>query len=323
MPTHFDEAAGHELASAVRRVVDSEEFDYAALARGAHRRAQRQRRRRAIGVGAGVLVAVPAVVGAALGVPSLLPSGIPPASAPSVVAAQPLHEQESAETTSFETDTNSGAQQSDPGTTQGDQNETQVWAAPWQDGIPPAAEPDPSDEEDGTELRNTWTVPDARPTGIAGLDALGAPIATFNYPWTVPVDGLMSCDPARPEGLLPLSGQSHLYDAGGTLALSIEVTGWQDSVLARDALLADRDLLCSWDQPPGEPQRWPGHEGDPDYLLLSPPGADRSAAIVRQGDYLVAVTSPTNTAQDVALAAEVSAKMAANLEALDPAHGRD
>jgi len=302
MPTLFDERAEDDLARDVRRAVAAAEFDYPALVREVHRRADRIRRRRVIVTGAGVLVLAPAALGGVfLVLPSLLPSGIPAVDtrlAPVPAPSAPGPASPSAPVPAT-------PEPGDP---------------PWQEGVPPQAAWWDGPEED---LPNAWEIPDARPTGIQGLDALGAPDYAADYPWIVPVEGLMSCDPARTGGVQPVAGRTHAYSSGGVEALTIQVTGWEDSVAARDGLVADGYTLCSWDRAPGEPLGWAGHEGDPDHLLFLPQGADRPAAVVRQGDYLVAVTGGDASEGTVRLVAEVAEKTAANLEALDPLHGRD
>lgn len=292
-----------DLGSVLRSAVEHENFDYEALVAGAHHRAGRIRRRRAIVTGATVAVLGPALVGgAALVLPDILPGGedatvVAPASRPDDVALT-----------------------SSPDTV-GVTAEPTPDAPPWQDESLPEVEGGFDVNED---IPNAWEIPDARPTGIEVLDGLGAPQLAMNYPRVVPVQSLMTCDPGREGGVRPEAGQLFDFysDDPDDPTVYLNVTGWDDSSAARDGLATDGYTLCTWDDFV-EPQEWSGHEGDEDYLLFAPEG-NVSAAVVRQGDYLVSVTvRGSGEATDVELAAEVASRTADNIEALDPVHGRD
>lgn len=290
------------LRSALHSAVDREQFDYDALVAGVHQRAGRIRRRRAIATGAALAVLGPALVGgAALVLPDILPTG----DGDSTVIA-PATRPDDVETTTS----------ADEATT------TAEPEAPWQDPAPPLPE---GGLEVNEEVPNAWEIPDARPSGVDALEELGAPKYAAAYPRTVPVMGLMVCDPGREGGAEPEAAHSFGYypDSGDGLVIDLQVTGWADSDAAFDGLVEDDYTLCTWDGDPGEPQQWTGHEGEDGYLLLTP-DADRAAAVVRQGDYLVAVTVMDGTAeQNVEVATQIASRTADNLEVLDPAHGRD
>lgn len=293
-----------EIREALRGAVGDAQFDYDTLVAGTHHRAGRIRRRRAIATGVAVAVLGPALVGgAALVLPEILPgdSGtVAPAGAPESVDATDTPRPDDAAVTSAPV----------------------VAEVPWQDGELPQPE---GGFEVNDDLPNAWEIPDARPTGVVELDDLGVPKLAMNYPRMVPVSALMTCDPGRADGAEPEAGQSFSFysDASQDLAIELTVTGWADSVAARDGLLHDSYTLCTWDGVQGEPQEWSGHQGDEDYLLYAAE-SDRAAAVIRQGDYLVAVTvSEGDEGQNQDVAAEIAAKTAANLAVLDPAHGRD
>ncbi|MCK0110756.1 hypothetical protein MWU75_01185 [Ornithinimicrobium sp. F0845] len=301
-----DGGQGREsLRTAMHVAVDREQFDYEALVAGVHVRAGRIRRRRAITAGVAAAVLGPALVGgAALVLPDILPGGdstiIAPATRPDDGSTTaPVEESEAtAEPTPAQ-----------PG-------------PPWQDGAPPLPE---GGFEVNEDLPNAWEIPDARPTGVPALDDLGVPQLAQAYPRAVPVMSLMVCDPGREGGAEPEAAQSFGYfsDEAGDPTIDLQVTGWADSDAARDGLVSDSYTLCTWSPDPGEPQPWPGHEGDEDYLLFTPEGSDTAAAVVRQGDYLVAVTVQDTGAHGAELATEIASRTADNLEALDPVHGRD
>ncbi len=313
VPTREGPHRDEDISQLLRGALGNTDFDYEALVSGAHQRAGRIRRRRAIATGAAVAVLGPALVGgAALVLPDLLPAGT---QSPVVVAPAATTDTHTPSATPL---THDAVQTQSPA----------VQDPPWQESAPPMPEGGPEPENE--DLPNAWTIPDARPTGVAALEELGAPQLWMNYPRVAPVMGMMVCDPPRVGGAEPVAGQSgDFFTDGADLQISYTVTGWQDSLAARDGLLEDGDLLCRWDLDPGEPQPFPGHEGDADYLVFSPEGSELSAAVVRQGDYLVAVTvqddSTGGGAEDpgAQLAAEIAAKSAENLAALDPAHGRD
>lgn len=201
--------------------------------------------------------------------------------------------------------------------------------APWQDAEPPL--PEGGLEPENPDWPNAWEIPDARPTGVEGLDAFGAPKQGLNYPRLVPVPGVMVCNTGA-EDVEPAAGQSWFYYVDGTDpwagSVDISVTGWEDSQAAMDALREDTMTFCVRDtEGDWQPLDWADHQGDEDYLLYeagSTTGLDHSFAIVRQGDYLVGVTvTKADVADQAALAGEIGAKMADNLEALDADHGRD
>lgn len=200
---------------------------------------------------------------------------------------------------------------------------------PWQEEEPPL--PEAGLEPENPDWPNAWEIPDARPTGVEGLDAFGAPKQGMNYPRLVPVPGVMICNTGA-EDAEPMAGQNWYYYLDGTDPLAgsvdISVTGWEDSEAARDALREDtmtfcvRDVAGDW-----QPLDWADHEGDEDYLLYgagSTTGLDYGFAIVRQGDYLIGVTvQDADVPDNAALAGEIGSKMADNLAVLDADHGRD
>lgn len=309
-----------EFASVLRSAVDSAEFDYEALMAGTQQRVGRLRRRRALVTGVAVAVLGPALVGgAALVLPEVLPDH-----APGMVA--PASSGEDAGRTS-------GPVVDDAATTSG----PTAPHVPWQDSVPPLPEGGP--EPENPDFPNAWAIPDARPTGVAELDALGAPQLFMDYPRVAPVMGLMTCDPGRAGGVEPVAAQHASFFADETgeeqsdLLIEITITGWQDSSVARDGLINDTTTLCTWDSQVGPAQPWPGHEGDADYRLFATDTQGDAAAVVRQGDYLIAITvqpasaaEPTTSAgsrEAADIAAEIASKTADNLAVLDPAHGRD
>lgn len=280
----------------------------------------RTRRRRGLAAGAAVAVLGTALVGgSALVGDDVLPTGgdsavaaVPaaggtgggeaaPAAVPAEVPAEPV---------SLETSASPAAGEGSP---------------PWQDSPPPL--PEGGLEPENPDLPNAWEIPDARPTGVAALDAFGAPRMGMNYPRMVPVFDVMVCNTGA-EDVEPLAGQDWMYyldDTEPAGSIDIVVTGWEDSTAARDALRDDtmnfcvRDVAGDW-----EPLEWADHERDEDYLLYQAGSAGREFgfAIVRQGDYLVGVTV-SDTTDNVETAAEIASRTADNLEALDPDHGRD
>ena len=291
-----------DIREVLRGAVGTEEFDYEALVAGTHHRAGRIRRRRALATGAAVAVLGPALVGgAALVLPELLPVGsgsVTPAGSTEAVGTTATPLPDDAAVTS-----------------------TPAVLVPWQDSEPPLPE---GGFELNDSLPNAWEIPDARPTGVEALEDLGVPQLAMSYPRLAPVMSLMTCDPGRPNGAEPMAGQSFDFfsDSGEDLVIYLQVTGWADSTAARDGLVNDDYTLCTWDGDQGEPQEWVGHEHDEDYLLYAADGGI-AAAVVRQGDYLVAVTVSEGTAgQNADVATEVAEKTAANLAVLDPAHGQ-
>ncbi|USQ80696.1 hypothetical protein [Ornithinimicrobium faecis] len=296
-----------DISAMLRGALGNTDFDYESLVGGVHRRAGRIRRRRAIATGAAVAVLGPALVGgAALVLPDMLGDEgtvVGPAASTDVAVETTQEPTDQAEQT--------GEQTPD--------------APPWQDAEPPL--PEGGAEPENEDLPNAWEIPDARPTGVSVLEGFGVPQTFSNYPRTVPVMGLMTCDPGNAGGVEPLAGQSVTYYEEGMdgLSIDIHVTGWEDSAAALDGLVNDDYTSCVWDDRAGEVEPWPGHEGDEDYLLFpgTEPGLD--AAVVRQGDYLIAVTvrDGSDTGSETEIATEIASKQADNLEALDPDHGRD
>ena len=294
------------IAKAVRGALSAEQFDYPALVAGVHQRAGRIRRRRAIVSGAAAAVLAPALIGgAALVLPDLLPGD--------TATVAPAASGDAASSTSAAPD--DAAATSTP------------HQPPWQDPAPP--QPEGGWEAENPDYPNAWVIPDARPTGVDFLDSLAAPMRASNYPRTVPVSGLMTCDPERPDGIEPEAGQSFSFFDGTQPGRTVElqITGWADSDAALAGLVNDSTTLCTWDPVDRQALTWEGHEGDRNRVLYAVgegQAAVSSAAIVRQGDYLVAVTvsdGPGVATTDVA--AEIADKTAANLEALDPLRGRD
>ncbi|WP_109471721.1 hypothetical protein [Ornithinimicrobium cavernae] len=333
-----------DLSRALRGAVGSAEFDYAALVTGAHQRAGRIRRRRAIATGAAVAVLGPALVGgAALVLPEILPDGgsgsaLTPAgssdasgqtsAAPTdTAAATQAPPTDEAASTVDPVPTDDAAVPTDEAAPTDDAAVTTAptaGEAPWQESAPPM--PEGGAQPDNEDFPNAWQIPDARPTGVDALDGLGAPQLVMNYPRVAPVMGLMTCDPGRAGGVEPLAGQhfSHYADDQAGLIIDITVTGWEDSPAARDGLVQDAYTLCTWDSGVAEAQPFPGHESDEDYLVFAPEGSELTAAVVRQGDYLIAVTvRDASEGAATQIAAEIAGKSADNLEALDPVHGRD
>lgn len=290
--------------------VDREQFDYDALVAGVHQRAGRIRRRRAIRTGAAAAVLIPALAGGgALLLPDLLPGQTP------VISPA---------TTGTADDTVASTGDSAANTDEAAATTAAPQTAPWQDGELPAL---PGGAfEVNPDVPNAWEVPDARPTGVEALDDQGSPQLALAYPRTVPVSGLMSCDPGREGGMEPEAGQSFSYFTDeSTLTIDVEVTGWADSGAALEGLRTDTVTSCTWDGLQGEPQPWPGNEQDQDYVVYEASDG-RSAAIVRQGDYLVAVTVDPNsgaTGDPTQVATDIAGRWADNLAALDVVHGQD
>lgn len=318
MLTLEHDRADDDLGRELRRAVAAADFDLPAIAAGVQRRVGRIRRRRRIVSTASLAVVGTALVGGgALVLPSLLPSGIGTVAEP---ARQERVDVDPAvadvTVTDALTDTATDAELDPPA---GD-----AWDPPFQDAAPPLPEgglfPGDADSE--------WEIPDARPTGVGVLDALGAPTFGMNYRTIVPLMGVMMCDGGGP-GVEPLTGQSWAYRSGGMggAGVDIQVTGWADSARARDAIRDNTMTYCfrhtdgDWEQ-----VTWAGHEGEDDYLTYraSSEGITYDFAVVRRGDYLVGVSVRGITDSDPGLlAAEIAMKTAANLEALDPVHGRD
>lgn len=287
------------------REVGAVDFDYAALVEGVHQRAGRIRRRRALTTGAIVAVFGPALLGgSALVLPDLLPGAdqgsVTPAETPEAALTEVPEPTPLAETEA------SG----------------EIQEPPWQDAEPPP----PASGLGAGESDNAWEIPDARPTGVAYLEALGPPDTGGDYRLVMPVFGPMVGNTGA-EDYRPEAGQSWTYGSTDTGAVDINVTGWADSVAARDALRDDtmaayqRDTEGPWQQ-----HEWADHQGDDDYLLYTATDGSRQFgfAVVRQGDYLIGVTVTDTTGEiNAETAAEIASKTAENMEALDPIHGRD
>lgn len=198
---------------------------------------------------------------------------------------------------------------------------------PWQDSPPPL--PEGGMEPENPDLPNAWEIPDARPTGVDYLDQFGAPRQGMNYPRLVPVFGVMACNTGA-QDIEPEAGQSWMYylDDSSSGTVDISITGWADSTAARDALREDTMTFCVRDTTDGwEQVEWAERAGDEDYLRYrahTATGLASGFAIVRQGDYLVGVTVTAPASEDATeVAAEIAARTADNLEALDVEHGRD
>ena len=277
-----------DLRHLLRREVGEAEFEYRVLVAGVHQRAGRLRRRRALAAGAAVAVLGPALLGGAAQVlPSLLPSGVD-----SVAAAS----------------------------TSGVAEVKEASAPPFQEGVPPL----PAGGMESSDGANAWDIPDARPTDVAFLEELGAPRQGLDHADVVPVSGGMSCNTGTVD-VQPVAGQSWFYygDGGyeqGTIV--IQVTGWSDSQLVRDLIRDDTMTSCVR----ATDTQWDTLEESEDLLLYRSEvnGLQLGFAVVRQGDYLLGVTvTSTDWLDNADTAVEIAAKTAANLEALDPVHGRD
>lgn len=300
-------------------VVDEAEFDYAALVDGVHRRAGRIRRRRAMTTGAIVAVLGPALVGgSAMVVPGLLPDGVHDPTNPAGTAPVAQTEPEQRQQTDPE--------QTDAALTEASEVETAEGPAepPWQDG----ELPQPVEGFDSADSGNQWDIPDARPTGVDHLDRFGAPQTGYDYVKTMPLTDALTGNTGL-EDLRPVAGKSWSYfladDSSDSGSVDIQVTGWQDSAAARDALRDDTSQAYVRDVE-WQPQEWAEHEGDDDYLLYTSTGNGFQIgfALVRQGDYLIGVTVTDTTGEvNADVAAEIAAKTADNLQALDQVHGRD
>lgn len=292
---------GQELCRAVGAV----DFDYAALVDGVHQRVGRIRRRRALTTGAIVAVFGPALLGgSALVLPDLLPGGVQGSVTPAQTPVASLTETPES-TPLSQAETTAQAQQ-----------------PPWQESAPPL----PTDGVDDVESGNAWSIPDARPTGVPYLEALGAPDAGGDYRLVMPVFGPLSGNTGE-EDYRPEAGQSWSYGSSDTGAVDINVTGWADSVAVRDALRDDTSKAYVRDTSgPWERQTWATHEGDDDYLLYTATDgvSQFGFAVVRQGDYLIGVSVTDRTGErNAEIAAEIASRTADNMEALDPIHGRD
>lgn len=301
-----------DLRHLLRREVGAAEFDVHQLAAGVHLRARRLRRRRAITTGAAVAAIGSVLVGGtAVVLPSMLPGGIGTVVPAAVTEVPPGEHDGSSPATALQTDSSleeaAAAQPQSP---------------PFQDSAPLPAE-DGSDGG-GAGPVNAWDIPDARPTGIAHLDGFGAPRQSLDYPRLAPLSGGMSCNTGVVD-VEPVAGQTWSYYtdsgfAGG--AIDIHITGWDDSRLARDLIRDDAMTACVR----ATDSQWHTVGASEDLLLYRADSGDLRLgfALVRQGDYLIGVTvTNTDGPYNADVAAEIATKTAANLAALDRAHGRD
>lgn len=310
------------LRRSLRRA--DEGFDYNGLVAGVHERAHRIRVRRTVTTLAAAAVLVPALVGTA----SLLPDAL---SSPDQIAPA-----EPDTVTVTEDDAGPVEENGRDEDTENDSEDTAE--VPWQVSLPPA--PDEviddnfSDDNDPTRVRHgEWQIPDARPTGIEFLDSFGAPMMLPEVQLAVP--DWMDCDAhAHPDGLKPRTGVWWTYTDQATTSMwgrsvDIAVTGWEDGEAAMEGLRADT-LFCGWFGT-AEPAQWTGQA--PDALIvapvqrylddletgLHPTDTYGTAAVVRAGDYLVAVSVDADSPEEATeVATEIADKTAANLEVLDP-----
>lgn len=189
-------------------------------------------------------------------------------------------------------------------------------AAPFQPVPPP--NPPGGSYEDG----NAWDVPDARPTGIDSLDALGAPSNLVATPGLNPLSGVLICASGPDaDGLSDASLSSHYEGQTDSeiQSVRISITGWEDGGVDLDQF-RNGEVGCTWPADRLNEVDWTG-EGDG---LLTPPypsgtGRQVTGAMVDVGDYTVGVTVESNNDQLAAdTAVEIAGATAANLEALDP-----
>lgn len=302
-------------------------FDHEGLVAGTRARAGRLRRRRAIAQGAIAAVLVPALAGTGW------------------IATQRLsvdagHVDVQVATRTAEPEPTGAAVTETAVVTAGPVPSDELTAPPHQD---PSALPGMASLEDNPDLPNRIEIPDPRPTGIPELDALGEP-SGWLYPRMVPLmdfvgaRDLIGMDPDI--GIEPHSGRDFTWTdpaagADGIASVMVNVTAWDDAAFALDQLRTGGTELTAFgigtmgpdEVTVGIPQAqpWPGHEGSTDHLLvLGDRVGPTAGALVRQGDYLVGVTVSAGDAGAAAdLATQVADQTAANLAALDPAHGRD
>lgn len=292
-----------ELDLQLRRAVDDgADFDYAALVAGTRSRATRLRRRQTVTRAVAAAVLVPTLVGAGWIAGQTLggaPAQVELADTGETSTAPPTQEQTAAPD-----------------------------RPPYQDVdvLPPVA-PD----EGNPDYPNAWPVPDARPTGVEFLDALGAPSFHLTYPRVVPLDIYLAA--RADDGVEPVSGVSWGWGDGTNDleqdTVAITVTGWEDSATALAQLRDDTLEFATWfDGFPTE-LPWPdgvdGADGiaPEDRMLVSGEGVPGASAgvLVRQGDYLVGVTVNAGTEDEaVQVAVEIAGKTAANLLHLDAEH---
>lgn len=341
---------GRALPDELRSALGQEpDFDYAALVAGTKARARRIRRRRALAQGAVAAVLIPTLVGTGFvlnnrlsveegpGGPALA-TGTPTAD-PAVDDVAVVTVEETVEPTGPATGQAEGTAPAPPAQTSGPSAPV-LDQPPYQD---PALLPELTSLETNPDLPNREDIPDPRPTGVVGLDALGAP-SGWLYPRVVPLPGFVAArdniglDPDT--GIQGHSGRSFDWAASdapteGVAAVTLDVGLWDDASFAMEQLrTGGTELSTFWiggtDADGGlvvgvpDPLPWPGHDGSPDHLLVAAEEEPRhlAGALIRQGDYLVGVTVTGGDADAAtALAAEVADKTAANLAFLDPVHG--
>ncbi|GAA5168294.1 hypothetical protein [Ornithinimicrobium tianjinense] len=279
----------------------STDFDYDALIAGTKVRAARLRRRQTVARAVTAAVLAPTLAGAGW----LLSSTLGQPDASTEYAAQPTDDVSAttgaAPTTDDVTTTTAPARVDGP---------------PHQD---PEELPDAVLEPVNPDWPNRWEMPDVRPTGVAFLDALGAPQSFALYPRTVPLMHFTTGEDGRPE---PHSAASYYFFASGNEVyqdtVEITLTAWDDSAAPIAAL---RGGALS-----GTVVEWPGRTDD-DHLLVEErfgQGWTFAGAAVRQGDYIVGVTVLAETAEEArAAATEIAEKSAANLAYLDPENATD
>lgn len=312
-----------ELRSALGQA-DAADFDYDALVAGTKARAARIRRRRAVSRGVAAVVLAPTLVAAGWFVGNNL-GGLGEGEVGLEVAATT---EDRAEQTSEPVTEDPTTSTSDPSVTTSspsiDEVTETVTGPPWQDEAPPAPEAGP--EPLNPDWPNRLEIPDPRPTGVAFLDALGAPAQELVYPRQAPLISFATA--TEYGGVEPHSGRSWDYHDGTNFAqdtVTVQVTAWDDSASVMTDLLdpAATDVAFTLDAD-GRTLPWPGGEQGGDRLLISRDvmqGYVSAGALVRQGDYLVGVTVTTTSQEEaVAAATEIAQKTVENLAVLDPEH---
>ena len=334
----------------------SDDFDYDALIAGTKVRAGRIRRRRALAQGVTAAVLVPALVGAGWmvgqGLDGTRPGTDMAGTAPDGVVATQEATQDPVDDDAATVTEDATAPRTDDGaegTTDVPATTTEPSAPPYQDATL-LTEPLLGLDQEGTP--NRIEVPDVRPTDLSAPGLLGYLAHAEEFQNITPAINFTESQAV--EGIDAHSARSWTYsrrdgDFSETAVaeIVITVTAWDDSELAMRELTTGGDQLRStWInfeggtvdaqgvlQPaPGPgvpvPSPWPGHEGDPDHFLTVRGGTSfdfdyqHALALVRQGDYLVAVSVQDPTEETaLRLAAEIAEKSVANLVALDPAHG--
>lgn len=312
--THDPNTFGDELRSALG---DEPDFDYSALVSGTRARATRMRRRRAVGQAVTVAVLAPTLVGSAWFIGNRLTGDAGPQDI--AVATQTTETDVAVETEAGPT---TGEAVTEATSTTGEA----VTLPPFQTSEPPA----PLKTEEDAGLANQIEIPDPRPVGIPFLDDFGAPQVETSVPGTLPVPGWTTAEEGA-TGLRPHSAVSWGYfdptQAFDQPAAEITLTAWDDAPAAMASLTGDRSAYpyrTAEDMAPLA-QPWPGAE-DADHLLVVSAyvEAPATAAVIRQGEYLVAVTV-RGVGEDVPgeLARTIAEQTAANLAVLDPEHGQD